>query len=244
MKKNCILFLMMSLVSLASWAMSPLEKHLLYASQGMSDFYMFQLSDGDQRYFKKFQKHQALATHSEIKIKGIENLKLTEEWRSLNSGLQKIEFKNEEVFVAGVLRRQYREYLTNLYLAVTKESESENSQEEVVDKIQFLTAMLGARTLDVVSDYYGSGSLTDHDNLFEAQKVTQQVSKDISWLMSQEISQVNKSSLRKFNLKFNFIKKNLVDHQSQTPYFLIYKNMNSMHKLLTENSFEHLIVSE
>jgi len=243
-KKCCILFVVMNMVSLTSWAMAPVEKHMLYVSQGMSDFYMFQLSNGDKRYFRQFQEHQALATHSEIKIKGIENLKLTEEWRSLNSRLQQIEFKNDEVFVAGVLRRQYREYLTNLYLAVTKENASEHSQEDVVEKIQLLTAMLGARTLDVASDYYGPGSLTDHDNLFEAEKATQQVSKDISWLMSQEISQVNKSSLRKLSLKFNFIRGNLVDYHSQTPYFLIYKNMNSMHKILTENNLERLVVSE
>ena len=244
MKKSCILFVVMNMVSLTSWAMTPVEKHMLYVSQGMSDFYMFQLSNGDQRYFRQFQKHQALATQSEIQIKGIENLKLVEEWRSLNSRLQNVEFKNEEVFVEGVLRRQYREYLTNLYLAFVKEAESKNSEEGVVEKIQLLTAMLGARTLDVVSGYYGAGSLTDHDTLFHAEKVTQQVSNNISWLMSQDINKVNKGSLRKLNLKFNFIRNNLVDYQSQTPYFLIYKNINSMHKLLTENSFERLIVSE
>lgn len=244
MKKSCILFVVMNMVSLTGWAMTPVEKHMLYVSQGMSAFYMFQLSNGDKRYFRQFQEHQAQATHSEIKIKGIKNLKLTEEWRSINSRLQQIEFKNDEVFVAGVLRRQYREYLTKLYLAVTKENESENSQEDVVYKIQLLTAMLGARTLDVASDYYGPGSLTDHDNLFEAEKATLQVSKDISWLMSQEISQINKSSLRKLNLKFNFIRGNLVDYHSKTPYFLIYKNMNSMYKILTENNLESLVVSE
>lgn len=245
MKKYSSLGFILFILGLPSWAMSPLQEHSLSVANGMANFYMFQLSQGNEKYWQKFERYQTKASQSLLKISRSkvsqpETLALVHRWQALIeklTGPNKKYLANQEVvIIEGAIRRDYREYLTNLYLlAFKKQKSSMGDVEQNINQTQLLISILVARALDVVSDDFGQTGLTEYDIQFDPVLVEQQVIQNIEELLKGANSPDQVYDFKKLKSKFNFIKGPLVNYHMQTPYFLIIENLKSMAKLFKKN---------
>ncbi len=205
------------------------------ASQGMSAFYMHILSDGDRAYLKQFNRYQRSADASLAEMKKSDKGELFDTWRALKSDLKFRYTQGETVYFSGAIRIAYRDYLTSLYLQF---NESPNSQKRsvisAISRIKILSTLLAARALDLVSSDYGATDMSTHHLEFNPAEVAEIIEQDIQFLLVSKASAIEPSILRKIDNKFNFIKNNLIDTNTQTAYFMIYRNMLSMSKILKD----------
>ncbi len=233
--KSIFVFIVFNLCTLSSWALAPMEQHLMSASQGMSAFYMHMLSNGDGEYLKQFNKYQVSADVSMGGVSNSEYAELSNTWRTLKHDLKFRYDQGEAVYFSGAIRIEYRNYLTSVYLRF-KNSPSSNNRSELsaIARIKVLSTMLAARALDLVSSDYGITDMTEHHRKFNPVEVADIINQDIQFLLARNSTVIEHGILRKIDNKFNFIRKNLVDTKSQTAYFLIYRNMLSMSKILNK----------
>jgi len=210
-----------------------MEQHLMSASQGMSAFYMHMLSNGDRAYLQQFNRYQDSADASLASVEHGERGQFSNAWRTLKHDL-KFEYNpGEAVYFSGAIRIEYRNYLTSLYLHFKNNPISNGrSQMSALARIKILSTMLAARALDLVSSDYGATDMTSYQSKFNPKDVAQTINQDIQFLISNESSVIEPKVIRKIHSKFNFIKSNLIDSKSQTAFFLIYRNMLSMNKML------------
>ncbi len=205
------------------------------ASQGMSAFYMHMLSDGDRRYLKQFNRYQHSADVSLAKMKKSEKGELFDTWSALKSDLKFRYTQGEAVYFSGAIRIAYRDYLTSLYLQF---NDNPNTQKRsvisAINRIKILSTLLAARALDLVSSDYGATDMSSHHMKFNSTEVAEVIEEDIQFLIVSKASAIEPSILRKIDNKFNFIKNNLIDTKTQTAYFMIYRNMLSMSKILKD----------
>jgi hypothetical protein len=228
-----------------SWAMTPLQEHMLLVTQGMANFYMYQLSQGNEKYFKQFENYQSKASYAlrklvKLKDKNQQAKDLSKKWNILNEKLNMTgvdtKLTGEVPIMAGVVRRESREYLTHLYLQVfNQKTLAFQGPENDMAQAQLLIAMLATRALDLVSDNYGPTGLTDHDLQFNPVQVEKTVSQNIKGLLMASVTEEQSYDFKKLQSKFNFIKSPLIDYHLQTPYFLIFENLKSMNKLFRKN---------
>ncbi len=233
--KKFLLYTVLNLCTVPVWALAPMEQHVMSASQGMSAFYMHMLSDGGEEYLQQFNRYQRSADASiasmEIEARG----EFLNDWKALKHDLKFKSNPGEAVYFSGAIRIEYRNYLTSLYLHY-KNNQNSNKGSEInaLARIKILSTMLAARALDLVSSDYGFTDITSHQSKFNPAEVASSINQDIQFLMASDSTIIEPRLLRKLDSKFNFIKKNLVDSNSQTAYFLIYRNMLSMSKILKD----------
>lgn len=250
MKVYFSLALILAMVSVKGWAKTPLQDHMLWVTQGMANLYMYQLTEGNKKYFKAFEQYQLKASNALEKVSNkknqLPNLETySTNWQILNQKLMSYGDKAgagaEMAMLAGVVRREYREYLTNLYINIfNQETLTLNEAEDRVIRVQLLIAMLTTRVLDVVSDIYGPTGLTEHDNLFNPSLAQKKVTESIRGLMLKSKAGKQGKAFKKLQSKFNFLKSSLVDYQLQTPYFLIFENSKSINKLLNNHDMSQI----
>ncbi len=247
MNKFFTLFVICTTLSIKSWAVTSMQEHMQWAALGMANFYMYQLSDGNEKYLERFQRNQKMATKA-LKKSSFENVNKSEilplltKWQTLREKLEIHKVNSQSVgeisIVEGAIRIEYRKYLTDLYLQVfNQESLLSLEAENEIAKTKTLISMLVARTLDVASDDFGPTGITAHDNQFNPEKVAKKVNGSIRFLLKKSSSKDQAYDFKKIQSKFNFIKNPLVDYHVQTPYFLISENLKSMNKLLDKNRF-------
>jgi len=209
-----------------------MERHLMSASQGMSAFYMYLLSNGDEDYMQQFNRYQISADASLNRMNKSDRGEFSNTWRTLKHNL-KFERNNGTVYFPAAVRREYRDYFVGLYLHFNEISKGWGSSEvHAIVRIKVLTSMLAARALDLVSSDYGGVDMTAHHRLFDPVEVADTIGSDIQYLLAAKSSIIKPNAVRKLDSKFNFIKGNLVDAKSQTAFFMIYRNMLSMSKIL------------
>ncbi len=231
--KTISLFLLLNICTVSSWALAPMEQHLMSASQGMSAFYMHMLSNGDEEYLQQFNQYQMSADVSMGGMNKSEHAELSNTWRTLKHDLTFRYNQREAVYFSGAIRIEYRNYLTSVYLQYKNNSSSDSrSVLSAITRIKVLSTMLAARALDLVSSDYGITDMTEHHRKFNPIEVADIINQDIQFLLASNSTVIEPGLLRKIDSKFNFIKKHLVDSKSQTAYFMVYRNMLSMSKML------------
>jgi hypothetical protein len=236
--KNCVLFLALSFVSFTSWAMTPMEQHIQFVSQGMSAFYMYSLSNSDEKYLRQFKQYQHSAASALRKVSPAERKSIPTDWQALKIKLQYRPQNGGGLYFDGVSRTEYRNYLTALYLHYKQTSNSTKTDlDSALTRIQLLSSLLAARALDVVSADYGAMGLTEHDIKISPVEVAQQITVDLELLLGKNLPKKQQHLLRKVDSKFRFIKNTLVNYKTETAYFLIYRNVKSINKLLDKKSF-------
>ena len=233
--KTIVLFTLLNLSVLPAWALAPMEQHLMSASQGMSAFYMHILSDGNDDYLQQFNQYQVSADVSMRSMNREEKQQFSSTWSTLKHDL-KFQYNNgEAVYFSGATRIEYRNYLTSLYIHYKNNPGGhKNQHKNAIARIKVLSSMLAARALDLVSSDYGATDMTSYQHKFNPVEVADIINEDIQFLLTSGASIIKAGTLRKLDSKFNFIKSNLVDAKSQTAYFLIYRNMLSMNKILKD----------
>ena len=233
--KALFLLVLLNLMSLSSQAMTPFEQHFQAVTQGMSAFYMYALSKGDDKFLQEFNQFNELASTSLAQSKLEVDLTLAKRWQKL---LPTLKFEMDEeagLSYGGSERHQYRIYVVDLYLRYEQQFTSQNKVTIMFERIQLFNSLLSARALDVASSLWGARAFTDHDRMLDQKKVALQIEQGIKELMSEKLSASQKSALRKVSSKFQFMKKSLVDYQAETAYFLMYRNVMSINKLMSNN---------
>ncbi len=233
--KALLLLVMLNLMSLASQAMTPFEEHFKAVSQGMSAFYMYELSKGDDRFLQEFDQYNKLASQALAGDKLAANVKLQVHWQTLKPQLVFTKDDLEGFSFVGAVRKEYRDYLVDLFLRFDQQEKKEGSVDEAFTRVQIFNSLLAARALDVASSLWGERAFLDHDKLLNQKIVAQKIEKDIQMLLKEELNASQLRSLRKVSSKFQFMKKSLIDYQAETAYFLMYRSVISINKLMANS---------
>ncbi len=225
--KALMWFAVLCLMSLTSYAQTPFEKHFLAVSQSMSSFYMYTFSDGDERYLEEFEHYKNLASQS-LMISDLDSdKKQLKRWKALAVDLYYKEVKGMGMSLDRVIRLQYRAYLIELYTAYVGQPKQKVSASTLLTRVQLFHLLLSARALDVASSDMGraSDSLDQHG-------IALQIETDLNQLINFELQDSQIKDLRRVRDKFQFMKKSLVDYEAVLAYFLLYRNIFSVNKLL------------
>ncbi len=228
-------FFCMVFLSLNSHAFTPFEQHFQNVSQSMSAFYMYELSQGDERYMQQFKRFKSRANRALLKMKGPEYSEFKKRWHAL-----KVQLAYENVRTMGLsldraIRLEFRSYLIDLYLTHQKHKILHSKINQTLAHIQILNSVLSARALDVTSSLYGHRAFGDHDRLLDQKAVALHIEQDIKQLMKKNLSKALKTTLRKVSTTFAFMKKSLTEYEGETAYFLLYSNIASINKLLNQS---------
>jgi len=235
--KYAVAIIFSCLLSFPSQALNSFESHVLSVSQGMSAFYMYLLTEGDEKYIQQFDRYQLAAEAALNNVDISQYSELNKNWQEFVSKLEYRVLKDQSIFFETHTRNKYRNYLTNLYLKFQESTPpTVISKKMAFNRVQILSSILAARALDVASDIYGSTVLTNDDNKLDPKKIANQIQLDIDYLLNQKLGALQRSMLRKVRSKFHFIKNTMVDYKTQTAYFLIYGNMTAMNKLFNRKA--------
>ncbi len=230
-----ISLLLLSITQLAM-AKTSFEQHLHSVSQAMSALYMYELSEGDTQHLVDFKRYRDVADRALIKSELVEKKLFLKRWQSLKP-YWRIESDGKNGFgIDFVVREDAREYLTEVYLRAQTISAPNNTVAGKYKSIQIITSMLSARALDLLAEYNGSSLLTEHDRQIDEKKLSNQVHNYIKQLLSSDLTQEQRKKLNKVKARFEFVDRNLTHYDQVMPYFLVYKSVLSIGKLLGESS--------
>lgn len=232
-----ILVFLMVLTSQQLWADNAFEKHVYNTMQAMSAFYMYQLSNGDAQYLRAFQHH---LTDANLEINNSSSDKkdlFLKRWQAL---VPHWKFKQlgqrQGLYLDTMVRLSARTYLTDIFLHTKAPSKSTDDIKQKVSEINTMSALLSARALDLLSAHKGSSALSPHDEKIDANLLAEKIRLNISDLLSMKLPESQHKIIKKAKIQFEFISRYITDYDAKTPYFLIYKSIISMRKLLGEKS--------
>jgi len=219
-----------------SLAMSPFQQHLNSTAQSISAFYMYEMTEGDEKFLNEFKQHQADASRALGNSTELQKSLFEDRWQKMIPHWKFNLVKGVGLNFEAVVRLQVRRYLTDLYLYSKELPINQTIVESKVDIIKVNTSILSARTLDLVSAHNGSNSLTEHDLQLDSKAIAAQVQENITQLLDMKLEKNQTKSLKKVRTQFNFVEKSLVDHNQVVPYFLVYRNIMRLGKLLDEST--------
>ncbi len=215
-----------------SWAMTPIHQHVYSTAQAVSAFYMYELSEGDKKYLKQFKKHQLVANRALNNSTDLEQKLFLQDWSEFQPYWKFNFVKGVGLNLDSVIRNDVRRYLTDVFLYIQKLPTHQSVVDAKMQNINLSTAMLSARLLDVVATQNGSIVLTEHERQVNEVDLADVVQLNIDQLLKLGLPKAQTASIRKVNTKFGFVKKSLINYDEITPYFLVYKNIMSIGKLL------------
>ncbi len=232
-----ILVILIMFSSQQLWADNPFEKHLYNTMQAMSAFYMYQLSNGDSQYLSAFQ-HYLNTANLEINNSSSDQKDLfLKRWQTLVPHWKfKQQGHSQNLFLDTMVRLSARQYLTDTYLHTKTLPKSTDDIKQKIAEIKITSALLSARALDLLSAHKGSSALSQHDQKIDANLLAGIINEDINSLMGMKLPKSQQQKIKKAKIKFEFISRYITDYDEKTPYFLIYKSIISMKKLLSEKS--------
>ena len=233
---RCLLAVIMIFSAQLSLAMSPFQQHLNSTAQSISAFYMYEMTEGDEKFLNEFKQHQADASRALGNSTELQKSLFEDRWQKMIPHWKFNLVKGVGLNFEAVVRLQVRRYLTDLYLYSKELPINQTIVESKVDIIKVNTSILSARTLDLVSAHNGSNSLTEHDLQLDSKAIAAQVQENIAQLLDMKLEKNQTKSLKKVRTQFNFVEKSLVDHNQVVPYFLVYRNIMRLGKLLDEST--------
>ncbi len=232
-----ILVILLVLFSQQLWANNPFERHVYNTMQAMSAFYMYQLSNGDSQYLSNFQ-HHLITANLEINNSSSDKKDLfLKRWQTLVPHWKfKRQGHSQNLFLDTMVRLSARQYLTDTYLHTKTLPKSTDDIKQKIAEIKIMSALLSARALDLLSAHKGSSALSQHDQKIDANLLAGIINEDINSLMGMKLPKSQQQKIKKAKIQFEFISRYITDYDEKTPYFLIYKSIISMKKLLSEKS--------
>lgn len=235
--RNVILVSLFVFSSL-SQASSPLTEHALAISQSMSAFYMYSLSEGDKRYERDYLNYFEVAEQhlqklqeqdaplaSELKIK----------WDKLRQYLVFEYIEDVGFVVSSQIRGQFRQYLNNLYVSISKNINSETNFEEQLLLITLDVEIMSARFFDISSSVSGAMNMSSSDRLIDPPKMAKELNEKLLKLQNISATKAIGKNLRLVSRKWNFIEDSVINYKEQSAYLLVYYNKKQIHKLINKS---------
>ena len=221
-----------------AFAKSALIDHAVIVGQSMSSFYMYNLSEGDQRYKEDYEALLIKADSTFVnyeKSDAISASDLKQKWQALRPQLNYDLYSNQDYFVPGQIRVQYRNYLNDLYNKVTENITKEAQLEQHLSLIDFNIEMISARFFDLTSSPYGVQSLTPEDMKLDPIKASLEIKqrlKDLKQLSNKDTLIKKISSIE---TKWNFIERTVINYKEESAFLLVYYNKRKIHQLINNS---------
>ena len=219
-----------------SWSMTPFHQHVYSTAQAVSAFYMYELSEGDDKYLDQFKQHQLTASRALNNSTSLEQKLFLEEWQNFQPYWKFNFVKGVGLNLDSVVRGDVRRYLTDVYLYAEKLPAHQSVVASKLQSINIITAMLSARLIDVVAAQSGSRIFTEHELQVNEVKLAATVQRHIDELLKLDLPKDQVAKIRKVNTKFSFVKKSLINYDDITPYFLVHRNVMTIGDLLKGTS--------
>ncbi len=246
MLKSHSLFLLITLLGLSSiiQAKSALTQHAINVSQSMSAFYMYNLTEGDERYKADYENFLSLADanledYEKEDVMGATDIK--NQWSKLRPLLNYDSFQGSDYFVPGPIRIQYRTYLNKLYQKIVSLYTSENGLAQKLALMEFNIEVISARFYDISSSLYGGQSITSEDSIIDPKKISSKFKHDLTTMKNSPEATPFRKQLNLIEGKWNFIEEGVIDYEAQSAYLLVYYNKRKINKLF--NSSEKILMA-
>lgn len=223
-------------LSSLTFAASSLVAHGLAVSKSMSAFYMYGLTQGDNRYLTEFEgfAKQAEETLNAYKVENAVTASgLQAEWQSLRPQLKHEYVKDAGYIVPVVANNLFRAYLTHIYTLVLKEPLGELKLTEQLQRIDFDIEVISARFFDVSNHLYGALSISNSDLAIDPPKIAAQVNAQLAMLAAgKSTPEAVRKNIAVVQGKWKFIEDTVVNYKDEAAYFLVYYNLTHIGKLL------------
>ena len=233
-----MLVVALSLVSVVTSASTNLSNHVMAVSQSMSAFYMYSLSEGDDRYKNEYEKHFNTAEtflgqfHKEDAVSASE---LQNQWKRLRPAL-KYDYVDGAGFIIPVtVRNEFRAYLTKAYSKLTNTLGSEMDFNSELFHMGLSVEVMSARFFDISSALYGTMSIANKDGAIDPVQMAKNLNERLERAKQLNIPEAIKRDLRQVQTKWRFIEDSVVNYKDEAAYLLVYFNKSKITKLLNNS---------
>lgn len=220
-----------------SFASSTLGKHVLAISQSMSAFYMYSLSEGDNRYKNEYEQHfiEAQAYLSKFQSQdAVSANELQVRWDKIKPNLQYEYVDGAGFIIPVVIRNAFRDYLSSAYGKYVGLASKENTAHGGIADMALNIEVMTARFFDVSSALYGSMSVSNSDSINPV-IMAKGLNEDFNRLQESGMSDKIKRDLRMVHTKWRFIEGSVTQYGDEAAYLLVYYNKKQIHKLLSRS---------
>ena len=232
------LLLALCVLSSHSIASSTLGKHVLAVSQSMSAFYMYSLSEGDNRYKNEYEQYFNDAQTHLTQLQSQDAVTANElqvHWDKLMPGL-KYEYIDGAGFIIPVpVRNQFRDYLSNAFSKYLNISKNERAFTKDLANMALSIEVMSARFFDVSSALYGTMSIANTSSAIDPVRMAKTLNLGFDRIQESNMDEKVKRNLRLVQTKWRFIEDSVINYKDEAAYLLVYYNKSQIHKLLSKS---------
>jgi hypothetical protein len=229
------------LLSVNSWSSGALTQHAVTASKAISAFYMYSLTEGDERYHDEYVKILEEANVSFLALKSQhpeQVVILAPLWEKIQKEKLFKASVQDEYNVPSYLRLQFRNYLEKIYVAVNQSIISDSNINDHMGRIALDVEVMSARFFDVSSSTMGAFAISSsNDPVVMAKSMTMRLTKLQGIVVDPKITK----NLRSIANKWRFIESSVINYNQESAFMLVYYNKNKIGKLI--NSSQRKIAS-
>ena len=239
MKKIITLLVISCLFSKLTCANDALNEHAFYVSKAMSAFYMYGLSQYDEKYQQQYQRYINQAQQHFLAIPQTDAklaAQLREQWDAIRPYIKYESDGDNGYYVPGVVQGQFRNYLALLYTKTRNISHDSMSVPEKIAILNYNIEVLSARYFDVVSSISTNTARAFlEDETFSEKRVAKEIDKTIASLYSHAGDKALNKNMRDIEVKWKFIENSVVDHSNKSAVLTVYYNINKISSLLKKS---------
>ncbi len=223
------------LLSANSWSSGTITQHAVSVSKAVSAFYMYILTEGDDRYYDEYVKILGHANDSFIVIKK-ENPKQMAEleplWNKIQAEKNYKASAQDEFNVPSYIRIQFRNYLEKIYPLAGQGIISDSNIGEHMDRIALDVELIAAKFFDVSSSTLGEFTLTSNVKKSDPEIISKNMKQRLIKLQATVLDEKIKKNLRSIDNKWRFIENSVVNYNQESAFMLVYYNKNKIGKLI------------
>ncbi len=234
---------MMVLFSLPALSNSLLNQHALATSQAISAFYMYNLTEGDEKYKAEYYLAMASAQLHYLALKS-ENKQIADELKPLWNKIH--EANNFESTIArgynvsSYIRLELRKYIDLLYLNIagantTQTRGGETNLSEQLLRISLDVEMLSVRFFDVANASKGAFSISGGDMAIDPISMAKNIRSRLQIVQNRVQDELVKKSLKTASGKWRYIEGYVINYNQGSAYMLVYYNKNRIKNLIGES---------
>lgn len=232
------LILALYLSSALAYSSSILAQHVIAVSQSMSAFYMYSLSEGDNRYKIEYEQYFKEAEAQLVKLKAYDTLlakELQQSWGKLKPVL-KYDYVDGAGFIIPLSARHlFREYLNRIYEQYINGPVQTHVHLTDLERVGLKIEVMGARFFDVSSALYGTVTLSNKDSAIDPITMAKSLNEELDQILASEVDDKAKRNIRMALMKWRFIENNVINYKGEAAYLLVYYNKGQIKKLLNKS---------
>ncbi len=236
--QRAVLVCVLLLLSFNAYSSTLLTEHAIKASKAVSAFYMYSLTEGDDRYHHEYTKILAQAHESFLALKKQDPKQVTE-LESLWMGIQ--QQKNykprpeDDYDVVAFLRVDFRKYLEKVYLQVSRSIVSAGDLNEQMSLLALDVEVMSALFFDVSSATMGMFTLPSKVLAIDPPLLAQKMKQRLARLQTQVANARIDKNLKLILSKWRFIEGGVIDYRQESAYMLVYYNKNRIGSLINHS---------